>query len=301
MLHPPALQPGDKAVIISPAGKIEESVVRETAAILSSWGLEVSLGKNTLCETGRFSGFIEQRLSDLQEAMDSPDVKLVFCSRGGYGVVHLLDKLDFEGIRRHPKWVEGFSDISALHAALQSHGVESIHGPMAKHFVDEGAEDISVRYLKSVLAGQPVKYEIPVGKYDYLNREGKASGRLFGGNLTVFCGLLGSKYVSIPRGGILFIEDVGETPYRVDRMMYQLKLAGIFDRISGLAVGKFTDFEEDNSMYTSLYESMLAVVGEYSFPVCFDFPVGHVKLNFPLVMGGKSTLTVSEKKILFKQ
>ncbi|MDR1743550.1 MAG: LD-carboxypeptidase [Dysgonamonadaceae bacterium] len=301
MTRPPALRQGDKAMIISPAGKIDETIVRGAESILSAWGLNVCIGENALCQTGRFSGFIEQRLSDLQRAMDDPEIKLIFCSRGGYGVVHLLGKLSFEGIRKHPKWVVGFSDITALHAALQCHGIESVHGPMAKHFVDEGADDVSVRYLKSVLAGQPVKYDIPVGKYDYMNRTGRASGRLFGGNLSVFCGLMGTKCLSIPRKGILFIEDVGEAPYRVDRMMYQLKLAGIFDRISALIVGQFTDFEEDNSMFTSLYESIMATVGEYSFPVCFDFPVGHVKLNFPLTMGKRSTLAVYEKNIVFKQ
>ncbi|MDR1518017.1 MAG: LD-carboxypeptidase [Dysgonamonadaceae bacterium] len=301
MIQPPALRQGDKAVIISPAGKIDEKTVREAETILSAWGLKVRIGENALCETGRFSGFVEQRLADLQRAMDDPEIKLIFCSRGGYGMVHLLGKLNFEGIRKHPKWVVGFSDITALHAALQYNGVESIHAPMAKHFADEGADDVSVRYLKSVLAGQPAKYDISVGRYDYMNRIGRASGRLFGGNISVFCGLMGTKCLSIPRKGILFIEDIGEAPYRVDRMMHQLKLAGIFERISGLIVGQFTDFEEDNSMFTSLYESIMAVVGEYSFPVCFDFPVGHVKLNFPLTMGKKSTLVVHEKNILFKQ
>ena len=301
MIRPPALQQEDKAVIISPSGNIDETVVKRAAAILCEWGLQVEIGKNALCETGRFSGFVEQRLSDLQDAMDNPEIKLIFCSRGGYGAVHLLDKLNFEKIRKNPKWLIGFSDITALHATFQHNGIESIHGPMAKHFFDEGADDISVRLTKSIVAGQSVKYEIPSAQYSYLNREGKATGRLFGGNLSVFCGLLGTKYVSIPKNRILFIEDIGETPYRVDRMMHQLKLAGIFERISGMIVGKFTDYEEDNNMYASLFESMSATVGEYKFPICFDFPVGHVKHNFPLIMGAKSTLSIKEDETIFKQ
>lgn len=300
MQQPPALQLNDKAVIVSPAGKIDAEIVCRAADLLRSWGLQPEIGKNALCQTGRFSGFVEQRLADLQQAFDDPEVKLILCSRGGYGVVHLLDKLNFEGIRQHPKWVVGYSDITALHTALQQNGVMSVHGPMAKHFADEGADDVSVRYLKSIVAGQSVNYEIPVNNA-FLNREGRASGRLFGGNLAVFCSLLGSRYAKIPHKGILFIEDIGESPYRIDRMMHQLKLAGVFNKISALIVGQFTDYEEDNQMYASVQQSILNVVDEYAFPVCFDFPVGHVKLNFPLIMGARTTLYVKNDFVLFKQ
>jgi muramoyltetrapeptide carboxypeptidase len=172
---------------------------------------------------------------------------------------------------------------------------------MAKHFSEEGEEDLSVRYTKSILFGQPVAYEIPTEGYDIINRKGRAMGKLFGGNLSVFCGLLGSKYIRIPHRGILFIEDIGEVPYRVDRMIYQLKISGMFSKISGLIVGKFTDYEEDDLMYASLYESIRNVVEDYEFPVCFNFPVGHVKHNLPLLMGEKAELIVGDDKILFKQ
>lgn len=301
MKRPAPLQFNDKAVIISPAGKIEEYLVKDAASVLESWGLIPEISENALCDTGRFSGFVEQRLSDLQNAFDNPEVRLILCSRGGYGTVHLLDKLDFTCMKINPKWLVGFSDITAIHAALQANGIMSVHGPMAKHFSDEGAQDISVRYTKSILAGQSVKYEIPVVKNGYLNRSGKASGRLFGGNLAVFCGMMGTKFVKIPTNGILFIEDIGEAPYKVDRMIYQLKLAGVFDKISGLIVGQFNDYEEDNDMYSSLHQSILNAVSEYSFPVCFDFPIGHVKLNFPVIMGARASLNVKENSIIFKQ
>lgn len=301
MKRPAPLQFNDKAVIVSPAGKIDETLVVNALTLLKQWGLNASVSEHALCSTGRFSGFVEQRLSDLQKAFDDPDIKLVFCSRGGYGIVHLLDKLDFTAIKENPKWVVGYSDVTALHAALQANGVMSVHAPMAKHFSDEGAEDISVRYTKSILAGQPLKYCIPVRRNDYLNREGSASGRLFGGNLSVFCSLLGTGYVKIPRNGILFMEDIGEAPYKVDRMIYQLKLAGVFDKISGLIVGQFTDYEEDNQMYGALLESIRNAVSEYAFPICFDFPVGHVKLNFPLIMGSRALLQVKKDKIVFRQ
>lgn len=301
MKRPAPLQFNDKAVIVSPAGKIEEYLVKDAVSVLESWGLIPEISENALCDTGRFSGFVEQRLSDLQNAFDNPEVRLILCSRGGYGTVHLLDKLDFTCMKINPKWLVGFSDITAIHAALQANGIMSVHGPMAKHFSDEGAQDISVRYTKSILAGQSVKYEIPVVKNGYLNRSGKASGRLFGGNLAVFCGMMGTKFVKIPTNGILFIEDIGEAPYKVDRMIYQLKLAGVFDKISGLIVGQFNDYEEDNDMYSSLHQSILNAVSEYSFPVCFDFPIGHVKLNFPVIMGARASLNVKENSIIFKQ
>ncbi len=301
MIQPPKLKIGDKAVVVSPAGKVDRELVYKAVSVLTDWGLKVEIAENALCESGRFSGFVEQRLSDLQKAMDDPEVKLIFCSRGGYGTVHLLDKLDFSRMKSNPKWVVGYSDITALHAALQANGIMSIHGPMAKHFSEEGAEDVSVSYIKSILAGQSLKYEIPIIHNKHLNRKGKASGRLFGGNLAVFCGLMGTNVVRIPKNGILFIEDIGEAPYKVDRMIYQLKLAGVFDKISGLIVGQFTDYEEDNEMYNSLHQSILNAVSEYSFPVCFDFPIGHVKLNFPVIMGARASLCVKENQIIFKQ
>ncbi len=301
MKRPGGLKMNDKAVILSPAGKIDVSIVQDAAAVLRSWGLQPMIGENAFCATGRFSGSVEQRLSDLQKAFDDPEVKMILCSRGGYGIVHLLSDLDFTGIREHPKWVVGYSDITALHAALQANGIASVHGPMAKHLSDEGPDDQAVRYTRNILTGLPVNYHIPVEEKQSLNREGLAAGRLFGGNLSVFCGMLGSVYAKIPDRGILFIEDTGEVPYRVDRMMYQLKLAGVFEKISGLIVGQFNDYQEDDQMYAPLQQSILHTVKEYTFPVCFGFPVGHVKQNFPLLMGEKAELTVGDNLITFHQ
>lgn len=301
MLRPPSLQRNDKAVILSPAGKIDSYVVYDAAAVLETWGLHPMIAGHALLASGRFSGSVEERLGDLQQAFDDPGVRLILCSRGGYGAVHLLNRLDFTGILRNPKWVVGYSDITALHAALQFHGIVSVHGPMAKHFSDEGTEDAAVQLTKSMLNGQPVAYEIPVSDKQGFNREGVADGRLFGGNLSVFCSLLGTPYAKIPSGGILFIEDTGEAPYRVDRMIWQLKLAGVFAKISGLIVGQFTDYEEDDQMYFPLRQSMLDAAKEYDFPICFDFPVGHVKQNYPLFMGMKATLNVCADYIRFNQ
>ncbi len=300
MIRPPFLKLNDKVIIVSPSGKISSVLVDNTIGILQNWGLEVLTSDNALKESGSYSGCIEQRFEDLQAAMDDPEIKLIFCSRGGYGAIHLLDQLNFDKIKKNPKWMIGFSDITALHSTFQAHGLMSIHGPMAKHFSDEGESDLSVLYTKMALTGRPLKYTIPV-ESSYLNREGKANGTIIGGNLSVFTSMIGSKFIKVPKNGILFLEDIGEKPYKVDRMIYQLKISGIFSKIKGLIIGQFTDYEEDSNMYASLYESMFSVVKEFSFPVCFDFPVGHTKTNLPMIMGGDATLTVGRESIILKQ
>lgn len=301
MKIPDPLHLKDRAIILSPSGNIDKNLVYDTAAIFEKWGLLPEISKYALGEDGRFSGTVEERLHDLQNALDDPSIKLIFCSRGGYGIVHLLDKLDFKGIRKHPKWVVGYSDITALHSALQVNGIASLHAPMAKHFSEEGVYDLSVRYTKSLLSGQSVNYEVPVAEGFTFIRQGSAIGKLFGGNLSVLSGMIGTPFLRVPYNGILFLEDIGEVPYKVDRMIYQLKLAGVFKRISGLILGRFTDYEEDEKMYLSLKESILDATREYRFPVVFNFPVGHVRLNFPLIMGKLAELNVEQDKISFKQ
>lgn len=300
MKCPPFLKLNDKVVILSPSGNIFPQYVETTNRILQEWGLKVTISENALRETGRFSGFVEQRLHDLQKALDDPDIKMIFCSRGGYGAVHLLDKLDFSAVKKNPKWLVGYSDITALHSAFQSQGLMSIHAPMSEHFAQEGGTNLSVLYTKKAVSGGDLNYTIPVERA-YHNRLGRASGTLFGGNLTVFTSLLGSNYIKIPRNGILFIEDIGEEPYRIDRMIYQLKLSGIFNNLKGLIVGQFTEYEEDNKMYTTLSESILWAIKEFDFPVCFDFPVGHTRINLPMIMGGKSVLDIKKDTVSLKQ
>ena len=300
MIRPPFLKLNDKAVIVSPCGKISSVYINNTAEILKNWGLKVEISEHALNETGSFSGFVEQRLADFQCAMDDPDTKLIFCSRGGYGTIHLLEKLNFDKIKRNPKWMMGYSDITALHSSFLSNGVMSIHAPMAKHFSDESESDLSVLYSKMALMGKPLDYNIKIQSHS-LKREGRSTGTIFGGNLSVLTSLMGSKFFRIPRNGILFLEDIGEKPYKVDRMIYQLKISGILNQIKGLIVGQFTDYEEDSNMYASLYESIFSTVKEYSFPICFDFPVGHTKTNLPMIMGGNATLTVEKESIKLKQ
>ena len=301
MRFPNPLQFKDQAIILSPSGNIEDFHVQNTAKILKEWGLIPKVSKFALGKNGRFSGTIEERLYDLQEAFDDPSIKLIICSRGGYGAVHLLEYLNFKEIRKHPKWLLGYSDITALHSALQVHGIATLHAPMTKHFSDEGVYDLSVRYTKSILSGQSVDYQIPINETFPFNRQGRAKGKLFGGNLSVLCGIIGTHFFRIPNNGILFIEEVGEAPYKVDRMIYQLKLAGVFRRIKALIIGKFTNYEEDESMYFSLKESILDATKEYRFPIVFNFPAGHVRLNFPLILGETAEILIGKDNISFKQ
>lgn len=301
MKRPPALKEHDSAVILSPAGRIEASYVAAAADVLKGWGLQPTVAPHTLGRCGRYSGTLEERLTDLQQAMDDPSVRLILCSRGGYGLVHLLPQLDFTAFRANPKWVVGYSDVTALHAALQLQGFASLHAPMAKHLAEEGEEDAAVQYMHDTLFGKSLHYEIPEVEQHNLNRAGQVKGRLFGGNLSVFTSLLGTKFVKIPKGGILFLEEIGEHPYKVDRMIHQLRLAGVFDKIGGMIVGQFTDYEEDDQMSAPLLQSIRDAVNGYSFPICFGFPVGHVKENYPILMGMQAELIVSNDMISFTQ
>lgn len=295
-ISPPLLNKNDKAVIISPSGSIESSFIDGAKLVLESWGLNVIVSQYAREKNGRFCGTVEQRVEDLQGAMDDPDVKLIFCSRGGYGIVHLLDRLDFTEIKKYPKWLVGYSDITALHLAFMKNGILSAHAPMARHLAEDG-EDTASLYLRRLLFEGIYEYSIASHP---LNRIGIADGRLWGGNLAVLGGLIGTPFADVPDNSILFVEDIGEGAYKIDRMMWQLKLAGVLDRLSGLVVGQFADCEEDFLMYAPIYESIMNLVSGYNYPVVFDFPVGHVKENFPLVYSGKIRLEVNTHKVLLK-
>lgn len=295
-ISPPLLNKNDKAVIISPSGSIESSFIDGAKLVLESWGLNVIVSQYAREKNGRFCGTVEQRVEDLQGAMDDPDVKLIFCSRGGYGIVHLLDRLNFTEIKKYPKWLVGYSDITALHLAFMKNGILSAHAPMARHLAED-AEDTASLYLRRLLFEGIHEYSI----FSHpLNRIGIADGRLWGGSLAVLGGLIGTPFADVPDNSILFVEDIGEGAYKIDRMMWQLKLAGVLDRLSGLVVGQFADCEEDFLMYAPIYESIMNLVSGYNYPVVFDFPVGHVKENFPLVYSGKIRLEVNTHKVLLK-
>lgn len=292
-IQPEPLLPGDKVIIVSPSGAVDPDYVVKALPLLESWGLQCEIAPHALRRLGRFCGTVAERLSDLQAAMDDKEAKAILCSRGGYGVVHLLEELDFTIIKKNPKWLIGYSDITALHSALFKNGILSLHAPMVKHLALD-ATAYSTEQLKCALFEHFPNFEV---EGHSLNQSGRATGRLFGGNLSVLCALMGTPYMQFEEDIILFIEDIGEKPYQIDRMIWQLKLAGVFHRISGLIVGQFTDYEEDPQMYAPVYESIKDALSEYSFPICFDFPVGHVPYNYPLVHGSQIILDVRPDKV----
>jgi muramoyltetrapeptide carboxypeptidase len=294
MVTPQFLKCGDKVVIVSPASRIDKSLLKGAKERLEEWGLSVKIAKNADGADGKYAGSIRQRLNDLQAAMDDPEVRAILCSRGGYGCVHLLDALDFTAFRKSPKWLIGFSDITALHCAVQMNGVASLHSPMARHLTVEPANDVCTMYLHDILFGKLPKYTCESNK---LNHKGTARGVLRGGNMAVSYGLRGSRFEIPAEGTVLFIEDVGERPHAIERMMYNLKLSGVLDRLSGLIIGQFTEFNEDLSLGKPLYDALADIVKEYKYPICFGFPVGHVTDNRPLISGGDVELTVGSRGV----
>ena len=294
MIYPSFLKANDKVVILSPSGKIEAQWVEGLKAVLESYGLVVSVAQHTLCAKGRFAGTDNERIQDLQEAINDAQVKAIFCSRGGYGLARIIDKIDFSALKSAAKWIVGFSDITALHNALSRVGVASIHGIMAKHITlkAEGLDN-----LMTMLFGGNVAYEVPAHEF---NKVGEAEGELIGGNLSVLYGLRGTPFDLDYKGKILFIEDLGERLYHIDRMMQNLRLGGVFAQISGLVVGQFTDIDEDDSFSGGVYGVIRDAVKDYDIPVCFNFPAGHVDNNQPLKMGANYKLEVLKDKAILK-
>lgn len=292
LIFPPFLHKGDKVIILSPSGSIDKTFLKGACQRLQSWGLIVTFAKHADSSYGRFAGTVRQRTADFQKALDDTHLKMIFCSRGGYGAVHIADKLDFTVFRHHPKWLVGYSDITLLHQLFQKNGFASLHAPMARHLAIEAENDFAVQSLKNILFGKIPAYECPAHS---LNRQGKAIGKLVGGNLSVLYGMRGTPYDLAPEGSILFIEDIGERPYHIDRMMNNLKLGGVLEKITGLIIGQFTEYEEDKLMKKKVYESILEIVKEYTYPVCFNFPVGHTEKNYPLLCGAKAELEVTDK------
>lgn len=289
---PPFLKENDQVRIISPSGYIEPSYIDGAIKVLSSWGLHCTEGRFTRSQYGRFAGTDDERLRDLQDAIDNPEVKAIVCSRGGYGLARIIDKVRFDSLETHPKWLVGFSDITVLHNALTSRNLCSVHAIMAKHIASSASHEEQLLRLKETLFGNIEAYNIPSHPS---NKNGKASGRLIGGNLSVLYGLRATPFDLPFDNTILFIEDIGERPYHIDRMIQNLRLSGVFDRIAGLVIGQFSDCEEDPAMNQTITEIILAATEGHSYPVCVNFPAGHVDYNLPLIMGANYTLSISSE------
>ncbi|MBV5313537.1 MAG: LD-carboxypeptidase [Prolixibacteraceae bacterium] len=292
MIIPPYLQPGDRIRIVSPAGKVQKDKVLPGIELLQEEGYEVILGKHIFDKDHQYAGNDLQRASDLQEAINDPETKAIICARGGYGTVRLIEKLDFSPLLKNPKWLVGFSDVTVLHSVLNKLGLASIHGSMPGFFLENKKITRSFLSLIELLSSGRSKIEV---SGHALNRNGICSGELVGGNLSLLYSLQGTPWQLDTSSKILLIEDLSEYLYHIDRMMQNLRLAGQLKNLSGLIVGGFTELKDNDSPFgKSAYEIILEAVHYYNFPVCFDFPVGHIPKNMAILLGGKYHLEVGE-------
>lgn len=287
--RPAPLKRGDRVAIVSPASKIDGALIDAAALRLQAEGLEPVVMPHAKGEWGSFSAPAEGRLEDMVLALEDDSVKVILCSRGGYGAVHLLDKLDCLPDCLFRKWLVGFSDITALHALWRRKGVASLHAAMAK-YIGKGAEGFPLYSREmGILRGEGADFSCGSHKFDCC---GEATGPLTGGNLAVLGGLLGTRFADIAPGSILFMEDIAEPIYKVERILWQLRLQGVFDRIGGVLVGQFTDYRP-SADHGSVEEMMERFFRPYSFPRAYGLPMGHIDDNAPLLLGATAHLEVS--------
>ena len=303
LIQPPYLKAGDTVAIVAPSGilKNRKHGVDESVALLKSWGLHVVVGDHVFNDNHHFAGTDDERANDLQKAMDDPTISAIWCARGGYGTVRVLDKLNYSKFREHPKWVIGYSDITALHNQLNNEGFKSIHAIMCLSLTDD-LDEIKepVETFKNALFNGATNYEV---KGSSFNREGNSTGQLVGGNLTLLHTMLGSKTSIDVSGKILFIEDIGEYKYHIDRMLQSLKRAGYFDNCIGVIVGGMSKMRKNTTLWgTSVEQLILDALSEYDFPIAFNMPAGHETDNRALVLGSTIDLKVAKDgtSIVFK-
>ncbi len=293
MTSPSYLKQGDKIGIVATARLISQEELQPAIDILRSWGLEVVLGKNLFNTNNQYAGTDAERAEDLQTMLDDRSVKAVISARGGYGTVRIIDKLDFTQFKNNPKWMIGYSDITVLHSHIHNLGIETIHATMLINFTKNKEATDS---LRKVLFGETINYETESNE---LNRNGNAEGELIGGNLSLLYALTGSVSDINTGGKILFIEDLDEYLYHIDRMMMNLKRSGKLDNLEGLIVGGMTDMKDNTIPFGKTAEEIiLDSVREYNYPVCFNFPAGHIDRNLALHFGRKVMLSVGAKVTL---
>ena len=298
MKFPPFLTKGDKISIVSPAGKVDRSMIEHGAELLQEQGFVVEIGKHAFDEDGVFAGSDESRASDMQKAIDDNKVKAIFCSRGGYGSLRIQHRLNWSAFFKKPKWIIGFSDITVFHSYLSNHKIASIHGVMPAFFERDGAITESFKQTIDLLVGNIPSYSIEPHP---LNRPGDSNGILTGGNLSILYSLRGTPLDFSPKGKILFIEDIAEYRYHLDRMMINLKAGRVLEKISGLIVGYFSEMKDGEAPYgKAAYEIIREAVEEYRYPVLFNFPAGHKLPNLPLLLGSRISLNLTPNEATVK-
>lgn len=292
---PPYLEKGDTIGIVAPAGFMPIEKMQTCIETLDSWGYNIRLGETTHSSSQNyFSGTDEERLKDLQQMLDDRNIKAILCARGGYGVSRIIDGLSFKRFRKHPKWIIGFSDITVLHSHIFSnYRIASLHAPMAAAFNDGEFNNPYIHSLKDAMEGKPAHYECPAHVF---NKNGEARGQLVGGNLSLLAHLTGTESDIRTKNKILFLEDVGEYLYNVDRLLLQLKRSGKLDKLAGLIIGGFTDNKDTERPFgKSVYDIIYEQVSDFDFPICYGFPVSHEKENYALKIGGKYKLSVNNE------
>ena len=298
---PPYLQKGDTIGLVCPAGYMPFEKVKICVQVLQEWGYNVKVG-NTVGGGSMtyFSGTDEERLRDFQQMLDDQEVNAILCARGGYGTGRIIDRIDFKKFAKQPKWIVGYSDITVLHSHLFSnYYIASLHAPMAGAFNEEGFKNEYVLSLKNALEGKKIKYQVPVHEQ---NRRGEAVGELVGGNLALLAHMVGTDSDLKTKGKILFLEDVGEQLYNLDRMLIQLKRSGKLSKLAGLIFGGFTETKDtDRPFGKTIYEILGELVAEYDYPVCYDFPVSHTDRNYALKIGVGYKLKVTKSKVTLEE
>ncbi len=297
MIIPEKLKIGDKIGIVSSARKISLEELKAAIKILENWGFEIVLGKNLFEENNQFSGTIEQRTTDLQSMIDNDAIKVILCARGGYGTVQIIDNLNFNRFKKNPKWIIGYSDITVLHSHLNNLGIASLHATMPINFENNSIE--SLQSLKNALLGKSNRIEC---KSNAFNRLGKADAEIVGGNLSILYSLLGSNSDIDTEGKILFVEDLDEYLYHIDRMIINLKRNGKLAKLKGLIVGGMTDMNDNEIPFgKSVEEIILEHTNKYDYPICFGFAAGHINDNRCIKLGLRSVLEINENGVSLSQ
>ena len=290
MITPPYLQKGDTVAILATARKHIVKSMQPTIDLLESWGLHVVVGESIGLEENQLAGSDEQRAADLQKQLNNPTIKAIWCARGGYGTVRVVDLIDFTAFKKSPKWLVGFSDVTVLHNHLNTMGYKSIHGIMPISLAKASKE--AIESLRLSLFGEPLQYSIDPHP---MNRLGKASGELVGGNLSILYSLLGSPSAIDCTDKILYIEDLDEYLYHIDRMMMNLKRNGCLESLKGIIVGSMTDMKDNDIPWgKNALEIVQDVTKQYNIPMIFNFPAGHIHDNRALILGNNVAIEVTE-------
>ena len=300
---------GDTIAIVAPAGVLKNRVetIKSAKRLAESWGLKVVLGEHMFHQNNHFSGTDEERATDFQKALDNPNIKAIWAARGGYGCVRIIDRLEYSAFLKQPKWIVGYSDITAFHSQVHNLGVETIHGMMATS-IEEKPEEIieTISSFKRVLFGEQISYKIPLSDYNrtaVLENNKVLKGQLVGGNLALLTSMLGSRSQLNTDGKILFIEEIGEYKYAIDRMLQSLKRAGYFKNLKAVIVGDMSNVKKNTTSWGSTIEQLILDVLPKETPVLFDFPAGHESENRALIFGRRIELAIinNHYSVVFKK